>query len=170
MTIDDLCQRLEDQKTLVGTLDWKLVNSSRRIGTAVQIERVIAQGLSFCIVCYPELPDEQVSIVLMAEIGFKPRPFARIDWRGNGHENRRSECGALQYSDAGRTHFHDPRLHRHLTMEQLFSGRLDLPVATKIDPEPASFQGLTAVASEILRIQNLNDIPVPPWSPRALPF
>lgn len=136
----------------------------------MQIQSVITQGITFCIVCQPEFPEEQVAIVLMVEIGLKPRPFARIDWRGQAHENRRVECGDLQYLDAGRTHFHDPRLHRHMTMDQLFSGNLDLPVATKIDPEPNSFQDLTAVASQLLNIHNLPQVPVPPWSPRALPF
>lgn len=155
MDFEDLCQRLADRKSLFGALDWKPVNRSRRISTTVQIQSVISQGITFCVVCQPELPDEQVAIVLMAEIGFKPRPFARIDWRSQGHENRRVECGDMQFSDAGRTHFHDLRLHRHLSMDQLYGSNLDLPIATKIDPEPNSFQDLTAVASRLLNIDNL---------------
>lgn len=170
MTVDDLCQAVAVEKRLFGTLDWVLVNQTRRIGTTLEINGIIAQGLGFRITCCPDLPDEKVAIVLLFEIKSKPRPFARIDWRGQVHENRHAASGDLLYHDAGRTHFHSPEFHRSMTIDDLFTRPLDLPVARQIVPEPSSFEELLAEAAELLHIENLRDIPVPPWSPRASLF
>lgn len=164
MTVNDLCQSLAMQKRLVGVLDWALINQTRRLASTLEISGVIAQGLSFRMTCYPDLPDEKVAVILLVEIKSKPRPFARIDWRGQIHENRHVAAGNLLYTDAGRTHFHDPRLHLTMSMDDLFGGKVDLPVAQRIDPEPTSFEDLLSVASDLLHIENMKDIPVPPWS------
>lgn len=166
-SVDELCQHLAAPKQLVGTLDWKRVNSTERIATAIEIEGVLTRGLGFRITCNAARPDEQVAVVLLIDYRSKPRPFARIDWRGQGHENTNRLCAEHRFCDAGRTHFHDPELHRHIEIAELFSPRLDLPVARALHTEPKSFDLLLATAADLLHIENLREIPIPPWSPQA---
>ncbi len=170
MTVDDLCAVLDSRKRLIGPLDWILLNQTRRVAAALEISGVVAPGVGFRMTCYPDLPDEKVAVILLAEIKRKPRPFARIDWRGQAHENRHSAAGSFLYTDAGRTHFHDPNLHHGFSIDELFGAKLDLPVARKIEPEPANYEELLAASSDLLHIENLKDIPVPPWSPQASLF
>lgn len=109
-----MCQLLAAPKRLVGELDWGRKNSTERIACAVEIDDVVAHGVSFQITCARDRPDERVSMVLLTETMVKPRPFARIDWRGMQHGNLNRVCGDFWHVDAGRTHFHDTNLHTHI--------------------------------------------------------
>lgn len=166
-SVEQLCQWLRAPKRLVGTLDWVRTNSTERIAAAIELDGVVTQGLSFRMTCVPDFPDEHVAIVLLTETIAKPRPFARIDWRGGPHGNTNRLCGDVRHVDAGRTHFHDPGLHRHIEIADLLGPDMDLPAAKALYQEPLSFNDLLVAASDLLHIENLNDIPIPPWSPRT---
>jgi hypothetical protein len=167
-TLDDLCSVLEAPKRLVAVRDWKRVHAQLRLGAALELDGVVAAGISFLVTVQAEYPDENVTLLLQAEIKQKPCPFARIDWRGGPHPNLRPQCGEMRFIDAGRTHFHNTALHRHIDFDELFLGKLNLPVASAIEPEPADWQELLALSSALLHIENLTETPTPPWQPRSL--
>jgi hypothetical protein len=167
-TVEVLCRCLASPKRLSGVLDWKHVNSSVRIGTAIEVRGIISEGLSFRATAIKELPDERVAIVLLIDVDRKPRPFARIDWRGNIHANNHRMCDRHQFLNAGRTHFHDPNLHLHLSISDIFGPHVDLPIATPITPEPTNFLELIEISGQLLHIENLSNMPVPPWQTTAI--
>lgn len=165
-SLDDLCSVLEAPKRLVAIREWKRVHAQLRLGAALEVDGIVVAGISFLAAVLAEYPDENVTLLLQAEIKQKPRPFARIDWRGGPHPNKKPQCGAMRFIDAGRTHFHDTRLHRNIDFEELFLSDLNLPVATPIAPEPPTLKELLALSSALLHIENLTEIPIPPWQPR----
>lgn len=166
-TLDDLCGVLEAPKRLVAIAEWKRVNTQLRLGAALEVDGIVTAGVSFLATVLAEHPDENVTLLLQAEIKQKPRPFARIDWRGSPHPNTKPQCGAMRFTDVGRTHFHDTRLHRHIDFDELFLGNLNLPAASPIDPEPPALKELLALSASLLHIENLTEIPTPPWQPRT---
>lgn len=165
-TLDDLCSVLVAPKRLVSITEWKRVHAQLRLGAALEVDGIVVAGISFLAVVLAEYPDENMTLLLQAEIRQKPRPFARIDWRGGPHPNKKPQCGAMRFIDAGRSHFHDTHLHRHIDFDELFFGDLNLPAATRIDPEPPDLKELLALSSVLLHIENLTEIPIPPWQPR----
>lgn len=100
--------------------------------------------------------------MLAAEHNGKARNFARVDWNGSGHENRSRFCPAEVFlTSAGRSHFHDPQLHRNLTIEELFG--LNLPSAVALESNPSTFSELMERCARLLHIHNLTDVEEPPW-------
>lgn len=170
LVMTDLIGILEADKSLSAITGWRPVNQKNELSAGIEIDAVIQQGVSFRANCRPHLPDESVSLLLLAEIKGKPRPFARVDWRGSEHNNHnRALCAAYWGQAAGRTHFHDPRDHLHIEMAVLFGGGEDLPIARAIAPEPQNFHDLLATSATLLNINNLTKLPAPPW-PRTPSF
>jgi len=170
-TVAELAQLIETPKRLSAIGKWNKINQKAESGAGIEISGVIEEGISFRAQCKPDLPEESVSLLLITETDARPRAFARIDWRGIPHPNsNKALVGDYWGRDAGRTHFHDPRLHLHLPLETLFNTpNVDLPIAEKIKPEPSNFRLLLAESATILAITNLTDIPDPPW-PANLSF
>jgi len=170
-TVEQLIDVLDARKRLIAVTIWKPIahKDKGEASAAIEIEGVTEAGLTFRGKCHPERPDEKVSLLLLTETAKKPRAFARIDWRGPQHDNAaRLFCGPHYGINAGRTHFHDLRLNRHLDHATLFDTEsVDLPVALRIDPEPASYRDLLQTASFLLNIDNLIDLPEPPWPTSA---
>lgn len=167
MTLDDLCSILTTSKRLVAASNWRPTHSQLRLAGALEADGVVIRGVSFMAVVLPERPDEKVALLLQAEIERKPRAFARVDWRGAPHGNLHRQCRGMRLIDAGRTHFHDPCLHAHFDFNELFLTKLDLPVAAPIEPEPPGFHELLALSADLLHIENLTELPIPPWQPRT---
>lgn len=134
-----------------------------RLSANLEADGITLQGLTLLAQCHAERPDEQVSLNILAEMKPRPRCVARVDWRGLGHGNGHRLCGEHRFTDAGRTHFHDPELHRGIDFAELFGSGNGPPIALPIQPEPATFNDLLARAADLLHIQNLTDMPVPPW-------
>ncbi|AXQ93180.1 hypothetical protein LV780_04760 [Cereibacter azotoformans] len=165
MTVDELCSILGERKRLVGVGRWTKVHAQLRLTAAVEVDGATLPGITFMAATNFARPDEAVALQLKAEIKQKPRPFARVDWRGSPHGNLTHHCARMKYIDAGRTHFHDTNLHRHIGFDELFLGRLNLPVAAPITPEPTTYQDLLALSADLLHIDNLTSISIPPWQP-----
>lgn len=166
-SVEDLCSHIAATKSLVGPLAWRPAQRDDRVTSAVEIEAVISQGITFCATCMRAKPNENVTILLLAEIQGKPRPFARVDWRGSAHNNNSPYCRDIRFLDAGRNHFHDPRLHIHMTLEELYAPKVDLPAALPLSREPQNFQELMEISGALLHIANMNLIPEPPWPPQT---
>lgn len=172
--IGDLCTILSAEKSLVLTGGWSLDSRTSkrrapelRLTAAIQMDGIAVRGLSFAARCNSERMDECVSLNLLTEWGLKPRCFARIDWRGGIHQNSHKVCDDLQFTDAGRTHFHDTSLHRHVDIPTLFGSKWDLPIARPISPDPETFRQLLEISSTLMHIVNLKEIADPPWRPRS---
>lgn len=165
LKLEDMVAALEAEKRLVATTRWKPADRKDTLSAGLEIEGVIEEGISFLGRCKPDQPDKDVTFLLMAETTAKPRAFARIDWRGTRHDNTNKRlCGELWGVSAGRTHFHDTRLHLHLDYETLFrTEKVDLPKATEIVPEPSSFRQLCEISGILLNITNLRELPEPSW-------
>lgn len=166
-SIAEMCKAVATPKRILKFEPWTPVNNTLRLSANFEHQGVIMPGLTFMAMCLPERPDEQVSICIMAEIMRKSRCIARVDWRGAQHVNRKEECGQYRFLDAGRTHFHDPDIHHAFDFDELFTKPNDLPAALPIDPPPESFEELLARGGDLLHIDNLKDMPVPKWEPRA---
>lgn len=162
-SIEDLCKAVAAPKRILAFPEWRRNGISLRLKANLEVDGIVLQGVTFLAQCNAERPDEQVTLNILAEIKPKERCIARIDWRGLGHGNRDHLCGGYKFTDAGRTHFHDPALHRGIDFAELFDGENNLPIALPIHPEPDSFNDLLARAADLLHIQNLTDMPVPPW-------
>jgi hypothetical protein len=129
------------------------------------------QGVSLRAGCTLEGFDLPFHVTLLAEFGGKPRAFARIDINGQRHENRLAVCESMQFMDAGRTHFHDTRLHSSVEIGVLFGGNVgDLPVARPLGDMPNKFSEVMEKCGELLHIVNLTEIEEPQWQPRQFPF
>ncbi|MFA8385414.1 MAG: hypothetical protein ACEPO2_07300 [Pelagibaca sp.] len=163
--LGELVKVLEAPKRLSGLGKWKPINQKAETGAGLEIRGVVEIGVSFRAQCNPALPEENVSLMLFTETEARPRCFSRIDWRGSKHDNtNKALTGKYWGQSAGRTHFHDPRLHLHIDFKTLFATPgVDLPIATEILPEPSSFQLLLAESAILLRIDNLGELPDPPW-------
>ncbi len=165
----DLIRLLEASKEIVFAGRWVPGSQGfQRYSASVVMDRVVAAGVSFVATCHQDRPDERVALMLMQEWKGKARPFARAEWRAARHDNNHPACGELHMSSAGRTHFHDTRLHDIFDISELFSGNHDLPVARKIDPEPSSLHEFLETASVLLHIENLRELPLPPWQASGL--
>lgn len=156
-------------KELVISSDWASQGREDwlRFRCPIAVDGSINNQISFAASCPAERISEQVALILLVEWKGKPRAFARIDWNGTEHDNREPACGDWRFKSAGRTHFHDPILHQHLDIQELFGKAWDLPVATPLASDPSSFAELLEVAGGMLHIVNLKEIPEPPWAPRT---
>lgn len=163
MTLDGLCSILKTPKRIVSLGEWTPVHGQLRLSASLETDVAVIQGVSFMAVVQAERPDEKIALNLYADIERKPRPFARVDWRSLPHENLSRLCGEMRFVGAGRTHFHDPHLHRHIDFDELFLTKLNLPVAALIDPEPPDFHELLALSADLLHIENLTELHIPPW-------
>lgn len=173
-TVDDLIAILEQPKRLIN-LTWTTSEISGQRGfklkSALLSGSAALKGVSLEIGCATEGFDLPSRVVLMAEIDNKTRAIARVDINGSLHPNSRAVCGDLQHIDAGRTHFHDTRLHRKLTIDQLFHDtRWDLPVAQPISNMPKEFSRAMEKSGELLHIINLGEVEEPQWQPKQFLF
>jgi hypothetical protein len=128
------------------------------------------QGVTLRFACSSEGFDLPTHISLLVEYRGKPRAAARIDINGGPHPNSHAVCQDLQFLDAGKTHFHDTRLHLGIPIDRLFSGEWDLPVARPISDMPQDFSKAMEKCGELLHIGNMTEIEEPQWQPRQFPF
>lgn len=129
----------------------------------------LIQNASFHARCSARMPDELVRLMLLTiDASGKERCFARVEWRSSPHPNLKAVCGEFRGLSAGRTHYHDPCLHRGLSLDEFF-GVNDLPIAVPIDPEPETYRELLEIAAGLLHIENLRELEEPPWQPLLSP-
>ena len=67
-TLDDLCGVLQAPKRLVAIAEWKRVNTQLRLGAALEVDGIVTAGISFLATVLAEYPDENVTLLLQAEI------------------------------------------------------------------------------------------------------
>lgn len=179
-SVQDLVDILERPKQLIlkppeplvhpVTWDEPRKNGGRGFVMKASLRDSVAalQGVGFEIRCSADGFDLPSHIVLKAEYKNKPHCFARIDINASLHVNTKSVCGDLQFIDAGRTHFHDTRLHRDLTLNELFNAEWDLPVARPLENMPNDFLKVMEICGKLLHIENLTEVEEPSWPPKRL--
>lgn len=168
----DLIEALERPKRLITPCVWippgKHGQRGFRLKATLRDDVSAIRGLSLEIGCHVEGFDLPASVVLLSEFKNRPRAMARIDVNGSKHENRYPICGEWQHLDAGRTHFHDTRLHAALDIKELFSGVWDLPIARPISDMPKDFSEAMEKCGGLLHIENMSEIKEPTWQPKRL--
>lgn len=173
-SVKDLVAVLERPKRMINLGPWlppqKGGQRGVKLKSSLQVASAALPGITIEIGCNIEGFELPSRVVLMAEIDRGARPMARIDINGSRHENPHAICGEWQHIDAGKTHFHDTRLHVTLTIEELFNGIWDLPVARPIPDMPTDFAKAMEKCGELLHIENLGEIEEPQWQPRQFPF
>jgi len=173
-SVEDLVAILERPKRLVTPCLWVAPGKNGQRGlklkASLRDETAALRGVAIEIGCSAEGFDLPIHVVLLADFRNKPRAMARIDINGPTHVNRYAICAEWLHQDAGATHFHDTRLHRKLTVEELFSGNWDLPVARPLGDIPKDFCDAMEKCGELLHIENLSEIEEPQWQPRRLHF
>lgn len=162
----DLQTALDMDKEAIFSGNWVTQpKSSLIIRVALKNQDVVIQGINLFVKCNQKRPDEQVSLGLTIEGASKPYCFARVDWRAAGsHPNTSALCGDYFLFDAGRTHYHNPKLipSEADVMEHLTS---NLPIAISVEPQPKNFADLMRSCAKLLHVNNLTEIPIPPWQP-----
>ena len=163
---------LERPKWLVLPCPWVLPGPNGQRGFTLKgtlrDEVGSIPGLRFEMRCHVEGFDLPSSLVLLAEFKDKSNAMARIDINGSPHTNRPAICGDWQHLDAGKTHFHDTKLHAGVAIEELFLEGHDLPIARPITDLPDDFTAAMEKCGALLHILNLNEVEEPPWHPKRL--
>lgn len=103
--------------------------------------------------------------MLHAAVGALRLCFARVDWRGSAHINRRPGH-RLHLEDAGNTHFHDPAELGGETLEVWHAS--NLAIAYALPQEPKTFPELMEISSKLLNIEGLEKLERPLWTPLGL--
>ncbi len=154
-------------KRVVGIGSWQSGNrdGALEIRASLENQGILISGVSLFLTCREDRPDEMVSIGLTIETPFRPKCFARVDWRQAPHVNQSALCGDLQFIDAGRTHVHRPDLYGE-NVEPIEYLKQNLPAAVSLDPVPGSFADLLDTAGTLLNVDNLTEVQTPPWEPR----
>lgn len=174
-SVTELITVLERPKRLVLPCLWTEPQTASqrklRLRATLQTQNAAIRGVTLEIGCYAEGFGLPCSVVLMAQILGKFRAIARIDMNGPSHLNTHAYCEQWQHTDAGKTHFHDTRLHRHIPFTDLFDDkRIDLPVARPINDMPTEFSKAMEKCGELMHIENLADIEEPKWQPQQFPL
>jgi len=170
----DLVAILEGQKEIVGSPEWQKIPRNRRpsvgvrqkldLSASLSYDEVVIEGVQLRISCPLNHPNQRVSVMLMAiDARRKPACFARIDWNGDPHENTHPVAGVLRLTDAGHSHFHDPRLLTDWSFSEILSTTPDIPVAVPLPVKPASFNELLEISGTLLYIKGMSGIDMPPW-------
>jgi hypothetical protein len=174
-SVEDLIAVLEQRKRLIMPCMWVEPEKSGQRGlklkAPLQSESAALRGVTLEVGCHNESFELPSRVVLMVEFKGRSRAMARIDINGSKHENPKAICGEWHQKDAGRTHFHDTRLHNSIQIADLLSGTYgDLPVARPINDMPNEFSKAMEKCGELLHIENLGEIEEPQWQPRQFPF
>jgi hypothetical protein len=167
-TVERLVEVLHVPKQLAGRPGWYVDGRNLALLAPVSAQSgIVLGGVSLRIRTRQTRPEEDVSVMLLVEHSNKPRPFARVDWRGSAHINKPTAPEPWSLVDAGNTHFHDTELHRDLSLDQLLDPRLNLPIARPLD-EPESWTKLLDLCETLLRVKGLGGLPPPPWAGELL--
>lgn len=157
---------IEQWKTIAGPVQWSSPSDpdDGHIGFLVplEIEGVVIADFALRGGAYEPLQDQ--ALMLQLEIGtpgIRSRtPLVRLDWRPRSPLHKNPDKTML-----GGTHIH-PFDFNWLEKEQRMRAG-NLPFAEKI-PEIHTFSAVLDYAKNLFRINNIDDIPVPEWSPKLL--
>jgi hypothetical protein len=163
--------RLPKRAVIASEWSGKPRRGAIRFAAALVADEVVLRGLNLRLECNAAWADQNVSVSLLLDVDDTLiRPIARVDWRDRPHVNRHPLAGPHVNLDAGPTHYHDPSLCADPSrMLEYLHPDNNLPAARPI-PDPSSFRELMEAASVLLNIQNLPQVPEPPWpsTPRLL--
>lgn len=150
-------------KRILGALDWKVdANQSRilRIPLACDCGSPDITGLSIIGTAYVAEPNQRVTFQMCMDLRGTDYRIARIDWRPRQpHTNRYGPTRGLTLY----TSIHDFLENAALGVRIMQTE--NLPIVKPIEPEPPDFPALATYLRDTFRLDNAQNMPVPPWSP-----
>lgn len=151
------------QKLLATKQDWAEVGNRKvELVHPLDIDGVTQEGLVLRMIAFIDQPNRAVrAFVQCALPGQRPRAIDAIDWKPfHSHLNRKGPPH-LKGRQFTRSHWHRFDLNWLPAEGTFLTG--NLPVAEEVNPEPAGFSDFLAFAAKSFRINNLQDIELPPW-------
>lgn len=157
---------VEQWKTLSGPVTWSIPDSADGAVSflaPLDIDGVTVADFALRGGAYEKRPD--AAVMLQLEVGMSGMrtriPLSRIDWRPISPIHKNPDRSILRGS-----HVH-LFARNWLELEQRMR-RNNLPVATALPGEVASYAALLDLAKGVFRIANVHIIPEPEWSPTLL--
>lgn len=133
-----------------------------RFQCPLEIGGVTEAGLMLKGGTYSTRPECHVTIELFVLIPGLRLPLMRIDWKGDGHSNRRNlgpkELAGQRFPG---THLHAFELN--WVADENRMRKSNLPVAMGISEELQSFADLRTFVGNRFKISNIDVVETPPW-------
>ena len=149
-------------KLALPPLDWKPDRNQPRIlriPIARQCSDADVIGVSIIGTAWLNEPDGRVTFQMCVDIQGIDYRVARVDWRPRQpHTNRFGPTKGL----TAMTSIHDFPENMELGLKIMQSQ--NLPIVKPIAPEPRDFSALCIYVRDTFRLDNAEQIPVPPWS------
>ena len=170
-SIADLEAVIQAPKRLEGSLAWRpqhigkepvLRNARVKLVASLVSNGVVLEGVQFIAAASVFEPDRMVAMQLAVRHGNRMRPFARIDWRGAPHTNRKNPASRLWMKSLGETHVHRLADNAFLGWPEIVESSEDLPEADATPPL-GDFRALLAYVADEFGVDNADQIREPPW-------
>ncbi len=170
---DHLPPLIAATKTLASTPKWVEHEDQFRLAAALDIDGVTQMGLRLLGRCSRDYPDQNVTFQIEYLFkNFRTVPVARIDWRPpSPHQNRNigPAEGRWVRIDGSHVHPFGDNFGWMVADSVPLADYMRLPIATPLDPDPASVTALVTVMGRWFNIEGVAAIPAPPWkAPRLL--
>jgi hypothetical protein len=146
--------------------EWKGNGSEfMRFVAPIDIDSVTEQGLFFTAKVHIYSPDSWVTFQLEYQSRDFPKgpPFSRFEWKPKApHNNKGLGPHELRHTYIHGTHFHPFDLNWQHSEVKVRRG--ELPIALPVTQNIETFKEALEFTQNCFRINNVVDIPTPPWT------
>jgi hypothetical protein len=153
-------------KQLVSGPTWQAAGQELELIAYIDVGGITSPDVRLRAMAELHYPDARVLLQIERTEGAgNLRPLARIEWRpARGHTNRRlGPNKRLHYKRIPGSHVHGFKMNWNATAGEPWGP--NLPIADEPQQDLNSYMALLATASVEFRIQNMADVPAPPWEP-----
>lgn len=164
---------VENWKSLIAPVSWSAPDSKdQHIGflAPLDIDGVTIAELALRGGAYDDLVDRAVTLQLeIGHSGLRGRiPLIRLDWRPISPVHKNPNKGPIEHRRkvVFGTHRHPFEANWIENEQRMLMG--NLPVAIEISPDIQSFSDFLDYAKILFRINNIDQIPGPEWSPKLI--
>jgi hypothetical protein len=166
MPFDPVAFFADSNKQLVEGATWEVFGQELRLMAFVDVGGLVSRDVVVRGMAELYYPDARV--ILQVERTEGPgnlRPLSRIEWRPvRGHTNKKLGSNRrLHYKQITGTHCHGFTMNWNASLGEPWAP--NVPIADAPPQDLDSYAALLAFASVEFRIQNMADLPAPPWEP-----
>lgn len=166
MPFDPVAFFNDPNKQLVGGAAWEAVGQELRLIAFIDVGGVTSSDVVLRGVAELYHADGRVLLQIERTEGAgNMRPLSRIEWRPvRGHTNKRlGPNKRLHYKQINGSHVHGFAMNWNAALAEPWSP--NLPIADAPPQDLDSYAALLAFAGVEFRIENMADLPAPPWEP-----